>query len=503
MAVGDLMGLIKHEAPELPEGCIWLNTKKPLSLKKLSGHIVILDFWTYCCINCMHLLPILSKIEEKYSKDPVVIIGVHSAKYENENNAGNISEAISRYEITHPVVVDSQKRIWNEYGAGGWPTLVIIGPGGRIAFKASGELSFDQLDQLISGIVEEERKAGRLAKKRIRLQRPNHARRKGISYPGKLSFSKDGSRFALSDSNNNRILIIDSKSGKILEYVGGKAKGFTNGNFKRSRFFRPQGVLWLGDSIYVADTENHAIRAIDLSKRRVSTIAGNGIKGDYIDFGPTYPPLTTSLNSPWDLASDGKEMYIAMAGLHQIWKYSIKERRVSLFAGSGRENITDGTLEYADFAQPSGLWLNGDNIYVADSEVSGIRSISIIDGFVSTIVGKGLFIFGDETGRLSDTLLQHAMGICGKGEALYIADTYNSSIKAVDLKKRMSYNVISGKGKGSMCRIDDPECDTLGLFEPNDVKIFGNKLYIVDTNNHLVRYFDLKEMLLKTLKISE
>ena len=210
MTVGDLMGLITHNAPEFPKGCEWINTAKPLLLSKLSGNIVILDFWTYCCINCIHMTHVLAEIEKKYKDYPVVIIGVHSAKFENENNSKNISEAISRYGIQHPVVSDKEMRAWALFGVNAWPTMVIIGPAGRIEYKIAGELSFEQLDQLLSGIIHDAKSAGTLARHKPRISMRSQSRQSLLSYPGKISFSKDGSRFALSDSNHNRILIVNS-----------------------------------------------------------------------------------------------------------------------------------------------------------------------------------------------------------------------------------------------------------------------------------------------------
>lgn len=104
--------LIISKAKDLPEGFSWLNIDRPLSLEDLKGHVVILDFWTYCCINCMHTLPDLDWIEKKYRGKPVVVIGVHSAKFYNEQEVENIKEAIGRYEISHPVIVDKDLAIW-------------------------------------------------------------------------------------------------------------------------------------------------------------------------------------------------------------------------------------------------------------------------------------------------------------------------------------------------------------------------------------------------------
>jgi thiol-disulfide isomerase/thioredoxin len=499
-----IMGLITRKAPQFPEGATWLNVGSPLSLSKLAGSVVVLDFWTYCCINCMHMLPVLAKIEEKYKSLPVAVIGIHSAKYENEADPNNIREAISRYGIGHPVMVDGGMKLWRQYGISAWPTIVIISARGDVDYKIGGELTFEQLDGLVADSLAKSKEMGSLGSKppaiRSKLIKPRAAT---LSYPGKLSFCADGSMFAISDSNHNRVLIIDSATGKILSRAGGAGIGMSDGSISQARFYRPQGVLWRGNSIYVADTENHAIRIIDVSEQTVHTLAGTGEKGFYIGYGSVHEAKEAALNSPWDIASDGKSLFIAMAGLHQIWRYGIDDELIEPFAGNGREDITDGELQEAEFAQPSGLWLQGQELYVADSETSSIRSVSIKDGYVGTLVGKGLFTFGDKSGSLPDTLLQHPLGLCASESTLYIADTYNSSIKAINLKKKESETVISGKGKKAMCKIDDPKCDTLGLFEPNDVKINENVLYIVDTNNHLIRTFSLKGMLLNTLKLNE
>ena len=92
-------------APEFSSGLEWLNSPGPLTLRQFRGKFVLLDFWTYCCINCMHLVPDLQKLEQKYSKE-LVVIGVHSAKFENEKQSSQILEAIVRYGIHHPVVND-------------------------------------------------------------------------------------------------------------------------------------------------------------------------------------------------------------------------------------------------------------------------------------------------------------------------------------------------------------------------------------------------------------
>ncbi|MDE1768002.1 MAG: redoxin domain-containing protein [Candidatus Micrarchaeota archaeon] len=500
--IGNFMDLLTKKAPEFPKGYTWFNTKEPLSLSKLKGHVVVLDFWTYCCINCMHVLPVLSKIQEHYQGKPVIVIGVHSAKFKNEENPDNIEHAIERYAVKHPVVVDKKHHIWGSYFVSAWPTTIIIGPNGKVAYKLAGEYSYNQMVQLIDDVLSNSSQAGTLAKSRIKIEQKSiqQHRHGTLSFPGKMSFSRDKDKFALSDSNNNRILIIKASTGKILIQIGSRESGLMDGSFKEARFWRPQGVLWQDDKIYVADTENHALREIDLPSKKVKTLAGTGQKGKYVEFGIKYP-RSTELSSPWDLACDGKTIFIAMAGLHQIWGYDIKTGHVSVFAGNGREDVIDGPAALAELAQPSGLWYKSGTLYVADSEASAIRSIALKSGYVSTLAGgEGLFFFGDKDGSLFSAQLQHPLGVCEQDGTTYVADTYNSSIKAIDLNEK-NVTILVGNKEKSVCKFDDPNCDTLGLYEPSDVKSDGKDIYIVDTNNHLVRKFETNSKLLKTLDI--
>src|SRR5215475_7196021 len=132
-------------APEITGGRGWLNTDKPLSLAALKGKVVLLDFWTYGCINCIHIIPDLKKLEAKYPNQ-LVVIGVHSAKFLNEKGTENIRQAILRYEIEHPVVNDKDFEIWQSYTARSWPTLVLINPKGKEVGRHSGEGIYDIFD---------------------------------------------------------------------------------------------------------------------------------------------------------------------------------------------------------------------------------------------------------------------------------------------------------------------------------------------------------------------
>ena len=506
MPMDELFSRFSSKAHEFPKDSVWLNTAEPLVIERLKGNVVVLDFWTYCCINCMHMVPTLEKLEETYKGRPVAIIGVHSAKFENEKDPKNISEAIGRYGIRHPVVVDRDMRIWKEYGVNAWPTVVVIDPQGRIIYKRSGEIPLYELAGIVDLVLEESGKAGALAHGPPDLKVPSLDMRTSLSYPGKISFSPDSRTFALSDSGNNRILLVETGSGKVIDKIGNGERGMRDGGFSAAGFFRPQGVLWHDkDTIFVADTDNHAIRMIDLKSNEVVTLAGTGRIGGYVGDEYSGDGRSTDLNSPWDMAVYGNRLIIAMAGLHQLWSYDLAGGKVSIFAGSGREGIFDGTLKEAEFAQSSGLHLSGKMLYVADSEVSAIRSVDLEKGYVSTLVGAGLFVFGYKDGSLYDARLQHPLGVCASdnGNLIYVADSYNSAIRMIDAEGQSITTVIGNPSAKSMCRFDDPDCDTLGLYEPSDVKLSadGNTLYIVDTNNHLVREFDIDSGIMKTLDI--
>jgi thiol-disulfide isomerase/thioredoxin len=491
--------LINSKARDFPKGFTWLNTDRPLSLEDLKGHVVVLDFWTYCCINCMHTLPDLEWIEKKYCGSPVIVIGVHSAKFNNEQAAENITEAIGRYEISHPVVVDRNMEIWQSYGVSGWPTIAVIDPKGNVVYMQSGEGQRENLDDVIAVLLDRHKEV--LAKEPLAIKKPTTAPAGMLSYPGKLSLSPDGRMIVISDSNHNRVLVVDAESGKIRHKVGGGARDLRDGSFDQARFFRPQGVLWVGEKIYVADTENHALREIDLRAGMVKTLAGNGRQGHWLQ--SPQDGRVTQLSSPWDLAYESGFIFVAMAGLHQIWAYHVETGRIGPFAGSGYENIVDGPLGEAQFAQPSGLAIFGSYLFVADSEVSAVRRIDLNRKVVQTAVGEGLFVFGHEDGPLEKARLQHPLGVACDGNRIYVADTYNHAIRLIDLAEQNVSTLVGRPEMKAVCNLDDPSCDTLGLYEPSDVKVRGGMLYIADTNNHLIRTFDLEKKILRTVPVRE
>ena len=485
---------VRVRAPELTGGRGWLNTDKPLTIAALKGKVVLLDFWTYGCINCIHIIPDLKRLEQKYANQ-LVVIGVHSAKFENEKDTENIRRIILRYEIEHPVYNDAEYKVWQSYGVRAWPTQVLIDPAGYVIGAVSGEGNYELIDQVVAKAVAEFRKRGELNEEPLKLVLERaKVGDLPLAFPGKILADAKGDRLFIADSNHNR-LVVTKLDGTFLETIGTGAAGAADGAFAKASFFRPQGMALDGDNLYVADTENHLIRRVDLKSKTVETVAGTGQQSrEYFREGPA---RTIALSSPWDLQLVGTQLYITMAGTHQIWKLDLEKQEVSTFAGSGREAREDGALREAGFAQPSGITSDGKKLYIADSESNIIRAIDLASGQVETVVGGDLFDFGDVDGSGNDVRLQHPLGVVAFEDKILIADTYNHKVKELDPKTR-TVKTFLGSGKPGQADGKAPS-----FYEPGGLSIANQTLYIADTNNHAVRAVDLKTKKTSTLNIRD
>lgn len=489
-----LDGLV--HAPDFPAHLDWLNTDHPFSLQDFKGKLVLLDFWTFCCINCMHVIPDLKKLEAKYPNE-LVVIGVHSAKFFNEKGTDSIRQAIMRYGIKHPVINDKDMEIWSQYGVTAWPTLVLINPNGRIIGVQSGEQVFDLFDGIISQAIAYFDKKGQLKRGPLSLtleasKHPDSL----LSFPGKIRADAEKNLLYISDSNHNRILI-SNLSGKIQQRIGNGSEGQEDGSFESASFNHPQGIFAEGDLLYIADTENHLIRVADFKTRQVKTVLGTGEQAR--EAGSRGQGRTVALNSPWDLLIHQGKLYIAMAGPHQIYEADLQTWETKPYAGSGREARVDGPLLQAALAQPSGITRDDKKLYFADSEVSSIRSADLDpDGKVETLIGKDLFEFGDVDGAQEKARLQHALGIDFSEGLLYVADTYNSKIKMIDPLKKTS-TTLAGIGKHGS---EDGDFDQASFFEPGGLSVLNKKIYVADTNNHQIRVLDLETRKVSTLSLS-
>ncbi|MBD2613199.1 MAG: thioredoxin-like domain-containing protein [Nostoc sp. ZfuVER08] len=483
-------------APELPQNDSWLNTDKPLSLKQLKGRIVILDFWTYCCINCLHILPDLKYLEQKY-QDSLTIIGVHSGKFDNEKETENIRQAILRYDIEHPVLVDSGFRVWQEYAVRAWPTLMIIDPEGYVIGSVSGEGKRNVLEELIQRLIQQHNDKGTInfQELSLTLEKQRQPLITPLAFPGKVLATPAG--LFIADSGHHR-LVMSSFDGEILHVIGTGKSGLIDGAFGEAQFFAPQGMTFDAENqmLFVADTENHVLRRVDLQHQLVETIAGTGKQSRNIQLHGG-AGLTTALNSPWDLVKVGNSLFIAMAGSHQIWQMDLETNAVKIYAGMGAEACIDGSLTESAFAQPSGITHNGQELYIADSEVSSIRGVAIVEPYqVRTVCGSGdLFGFGDVDGQGEDVRLQHCLGVEYAQNFLWVADTYNHKIKLVSPSGNCQ--TILGNGTAGL---ENGQGKNTRFFEPSGLSILGSYLYISDTNNHVIRRVDLNSFEVTTLE---
>ncbi|HYB71889.1 MAG TPA: thioredoxin-like domain-containing protein [Candidatus Sulfotelmatobacter sp.] len=482
-------------APEFPSDLEWLNAGRPLAMADLRGKVVLLDFWTFCCINCMHVLPDLKALERKYPRE-LAVVGVHSAKFSNERDADQIRQAVLRYEIEHPVVNDHELRLWQAYGVQAWPTLVVVDPDGYVYGATSGEGHLQDLDETVALLADRARRDGRLNEAPLAL-RPERegAGATALAFPGKVLADEATGRLFIADSNHNRIVIADLE-GQVQAVAGTGARGAADGPFDAATFHHPQGMALDGESLYVADTENHLIRRLDLRARAVETVAGTGRQARRP--AEAGQGRAVDLNSPWDLARVDRELYIAMAGAHQIWVMNLGTAGLRPFAGTGREELLDGSREMGALAQPSGLATDGRSLYVADSEISAIRQIELgARGALRTLVGLDLFEFGDVDGAGSQVRLQHPLGVALAGGRLYVADTYNHKLKALDPEKG-TCATLAGTGRPGF---EDGAAGEAGFWEPGGISAAGGRLYVADTNNHAVRVVDPKTGEVTTLRL--
>lgn len=515
-------------APQFPRDRTWLNTPKPLSLRDLRGRVVLLDFWTYGCINCLHVLPDLAWLDQKYA-DQLVVIGVHTPKFAHEQSETAVQQAIQRYGIQHPVVNDCDRTLWNQYAVRAWPTLVVINPSGYIALQVAGEGQLSRIDSEIAALLGQQPDPNPKPIPPTPISPPSTARvtqqEINLNFPGGIWVDEQCDRIFIADTGHHRLVVTDLHSNPQT-VIGTGQSGWQDGDWATAQFSMPQGLTFdpVQQQLYVADTGNHLIRCVDLNLGHVKTLAGTGCQSRII-----YPHggqgLDVDLNSPWGLALIYPYLYISMAGSHQIWALDLATNQISTLIGTGAEACVDGSPAIAAFAQPSGLCLDRctevctdrPNLYVADSESSSIRQIDWAAPSVQTLCGSGgLFDFGHQDGIGDQVRLQHCLGVCAIDDSLWIADTYNHAIKQLNLKTRQCVtrwgtgqpgyqdsdeNGSEKCGESEKCDRNFPQtCSPPAQFnEPSALSATSTHLYIADTNNHAIRRIDLSSNHVTTL----
>ncbi|MGM0355989.1 NHL domain-containing thioredoxin family protein [Streptomyces sp. ECR3] len=451
----------------------WLNTGgKDLTLADLRGKCVVVDFWTFCCINCLHVLDELRELEEKH-RDTVVIIGVHSPKFVHEAEHQAVVDAVERYGVEHPVLDDPELATWKQYAVRAWPTLVVIDPEGYVVAQHAGEGHAHAIEKLVEELEAEHEAKGTLR----RGDGPYVAAEPEpttLRFPGKALLLPSGN-LLVSDTTRHQLVELAADGESEVRRIGSGARGFADGTAEAAAFSEPQGLALLEDgSVVVADTVNHALRRLDVATGGVTTLAGTGRQ--WWQGSPTSGPAReVDLSSPWDVAVFGGRVWMAMAGVHQLWTYDPASETVAVAAGTTNEGLVDGPGAEAWFAQPSGLAAAGERLWLADSETSALRWVDT-EGAVHTAVGTGLFDFGHRDGAAEQALLQHPLGVTALPDgSVAVSDTYNHALRRFD----------PATGEVTTLATD--------LREPSDAVVVGEDIVVVESARHRLTRLRLPE----------
>lgn len=439
----------------------------------------------------------LRQLEAQFP-DTLVVIGVHAGKYPNERRTPTIHHAAQRLGVTHPILNDRKYRTWRAHEVYAWPTLVLIDPLGRVLAKRAGETTAAMWTTVLQQLIKQYDAQNLLDRRLLQIERDQTHEQHGLWYPDKV-IADDYNRVFIADTGHHRVLICEYNNDVLYvkKIIGSGKRGAANGRGRSAGFSHPRGMTLNGNTLYVADTGNHMIRAIDLVTDTVSTVAGTGERTTD-PFAPG-PGLEVALASPWDLVLHRGLLVIAMAGTHQLWSLNTVDGHVQPLAGNAHEAIEDGPLMEAMLAQPCGITSDGTALYFADSESQAIRQAILGDhGRVTTIVGTDLFDFADKDGIGNEVLLQHPQAVVAHDGLLYVADSYNHKIKIVDPQTRACRTWL---GARRIPGYKDGDALDTAFNEPGGLGIMGNQLLIADTNNHVIRAADIKTGNVRTLHL--
>jgi thiol-disulfide isomerase/thioredoxin len=450
-------------APEL-RGRGWLNTGgTAYSVADFRGRFLLLDFWTFCCVNCLHVLDEMRALEERYAGE-LVVVGVHSPKFVHEADPEALEAAVERYEVAHPVLDDPDLVTWQAYTARAWPTLVLVDPEGYVVAQYAGEGHAHAIEALL-GELREEHRARDTLQPGDSPYVPPKVPAGDLRFPAKVVRLPEGG-LLVADAGHHRLVELGDDAETVVRTIGDGVRGLADGDAGSARFSEPNGLCLLppdvaagvGYDVVVADTVNHALRGVSLATGTVRTVAGTGrqlFPGDGSD----------SLSSPWDVTWWRDRVWVAMAGLHQLWTFDPRAGCVEVAAGTTNEGLLDGPVEQAWFAQTSGLAATADRLWLADSETSSLRYVE--DGCVHTVVGTGLFDFGFRDGPGEQALLQHPLAVTPLGDgSLAVCDTYNGAVRRYDP------------------RTGDVSTLLTGLAEPSGAVLDGEHLLVVESAAH-------------------
>lgn len=419
----------------------------------------------------------MRELEHRFPNE-LAIVGVHSGKYIAERDTARIREAAIRLGVVHPIINDRQFRVWRAYAVRAWPTLVVVDPQGYAVVSHAGEFTSAMVAPVVERLIEAADAAGVLRREAVELPADAPASPPGtLRYPGKVALDPSRDRIAIADTAHHRVLVGALADGgrrmRVERVVGSGTPGLQDAEESAAaQLALPNGIAFASSpsgrgTLYVADTGNHAVRAVDLATGAVRTLAGTGRR-----LRTRADLAAGAMASPWDLAVLGSTLFVAMAGAHQIWELDLATGEHRVHAGQGGEDIRDGALQDALLAQPMGLApaVDAGRLYFVDAESSAVRWADLDPGGqVGTIVGTGLFDFGDGDGVGDAVRMQHQQGLAvHESGRLLVADSYNDALKWVDPVTRRAETWVRG------------------LHEPGGLALGRGLVYVADTNAHRV-----------------
>jgi thiol-disulfide isomerase/thioredoxin len=472
---------LREPAKEFPADLEWVNATHPPQLSELRGRVILLWFWTYDSVNCWSIVPDLRFLEDKYH-DGLTVVGVHCPKYPQQMAGESVLRAVNRHRLRHAVANDPSFRLWQEYGVSAWPSIALIDAEGRLAALYAGEGRRGEIDAMVARLLEE------AAIRDLRVYEPSPPAlrpepRLALAFPGKVL--ADAKNVYVADSGHHRVLEC-THDGRVLRQFGSGNPGFSDGLQGEACFDDPQGLARWHDVLLVADRGNHAVRRISLANGNVDTLIGNGRPGRMRPHEMSVHE--TSLHSPGDLAMVGDDLFVAVSGLHQIWRIHMVSEQVSVLAGGGQLGLADGLAGGAAFAQPSALGVLGRQLVVADAASSAIRWVHVDEARVETAIGAGLYEYGDQAGGRDEARLQNPLGLAVDPRGIvFVADSYNNGIKVLNRKS----------GEVRPLRIN------YRFHEPAGLSLAAGALWVANTNLHEVMRIDLNTGAARHVAIGE
>ena len=474
------MTLASAPAPELLTTLQWLNAE-PQVLAKHRGRVLGLLFWNAASAYCHNMIEELVRLQARFPVG-LSIVGVHLPKFDSELDGRLVLKAANRLGIPFPIANDRTWATWQHYGVLSWPSVALIDPQGKLRQVFSGDHQGPALDAAIAALIDEVSGA---------VSPPAPFRRTGaeprlpLAFPSGLAVGEN--HLYVSDTGHHRVLEC-THSGRILREFGTGHGDLVDGPPEEAAFRSPRGLCLVRETLYVADTGNHALRRIRLLDGHVETVLGNGRPGTPRE-AANEPAAQMPLNQPWDVTGTLDRLYLAMAGTNQVWEYELAQARLKLLAGSGELGIADGPARSAMFAHPAGLAQVQQTLYVADSASSAVRAVQVAHGQVQTLVGQGLYDFGEQDGQRREARLQLplALALDPNSPVLWVADSYNGSLRRLRL------------GGGEMTTHDLPQ----PLDQPAALAAGAGSLWIANSGAHEVLRLDFATGKLGRLPIGE